>query len=110
MLWLQTSSNKTGIINLGGSLTKETMKNDIPCLNGNRSHIKNIGQLIENSETSMRNSLAEIYFSKTKDIMNSCRSVNRIVDEQHRLEISRQIHNRIKNQDINQVEKNQEYV
>lgn len=98
MLWLQTSSTKTGIINLGGSLTKETSKNDIPCLNGNQSHIKNIGQLIENSETSMRNSLAEIYFSKTKDIMNSCRSVNRIVDEQHRMEISRQIHNRIKNQ------------
>jgi len=97
MLWLQTASSKSGIINLGGSLTKESQKNDVSCTNGHLSHIKNIGQLVENSETSMRNSLSEIYFSKTKDIVNCCRSVNRITDEQHKKEISRQIHNRIKN-------------
>lgn len=95
MLWLQTSNSKSGLINLGGSLTRTNTKNDISVIKGNLDHIKNIGEMVETIETRMRNSLKEIYFSKTKDIVNGCRSVNRLVDELNKKEISREIHNRV---------------
>ena len=54
-----------------------------------------IGQLIENMENRMRNGLSEIYFSKTKDIINSCRSVNTLANDQHKREIAQDIHKRL---------------
>jgi capping protein beta len=38
-------------------------------------HIANIGRMVEDMENKIRNTLSEIYFSKTKDIVNSLRSV-----------------------------------
>lgn len=95
MLWLQTSTNKAGLMNLGGSLTRVFEKKDVSLLKGNIDHIKNIGTSVETMENRMRNGLSEIYFSKTKDIVNSCRSVNTLVDEQHKKEISSEIHKRL---------------
>jgi len=95
MLWLQTNSSKLGILNLGGSLTRVTEKRDVGLLKGQMDHIKNIGQLIENMENRMRNGLSEIYFSKTKDIINSCRSVNTLANDQHKREIAQDIHKRL---------------
>jgi uncharacterized alpha-E superfamily protein len=60
-----------------------------------RGHVKNIGQSVETMENRMRNGLSEIYFSKTKDIVNACRSVNTLVDEHHKKEISSEIHKRL---------------
>ena len=42
-------------------------------LNESNSHIANIGSLIEEMENKMRNTLNEIYFGKTKDIVNDLR-------------------------------------
>jgi len=95
MLWLQTSSDKLGILNLGGSLTRVVEKRDVALLKGQMDHIKNIGQLVENMENRMRNGLSEIYFSKTKDIINSCRSVNTLANDQHKREIAQDIHKRL---------------
>lgn len=95
MLWLQMNSSKFGILNLGGSLTRVAEKRDLSLLKGQADHVKNIGQLVENMENRMRNGLSEIYFSKTKDIINSCRSVNTLANDQHKRELAQDIHKRL---------------
>lgn len=43
-------------------------------------HLVNIGRMVEDMENKIRNTLNEIYFSKTKDIVNSLRSVQPICE------------------------------
>lgn len=43
-------------------------------------HIANIGKMVEDMENKIRNTLNEIYFSKTKDIVNSLRSVQKLTE------------------------------
>ncbi|EDL80908.1 capping protein (actin filament) muscle Z-line, beta, isoform CRA_c [Rattus norvegicus] len=57
MLWLQTNKSGSGTMNLGGSLTRQDMENKI------------------------RSTLNEIYFGKTKDIVNGLRSVQTFADK-----------------------------
>lgn len=45
-------------------------------------HIANIGRMVEDMENKIRNTLNEIYFSKTKDIVNGLRSLQPLADEQ----------------------------
>ena len=104
-----------GLMNLGGSLTRVYEKKDANLLTKTKSkysseedkeekerqdmmrgHVRNIGQSVETMENRMRNGLSEIYFSKTKDIVNACRSVNTLVDEHHKKEISSEIHKRLR--------------
>lgn len=44
-------------------------------------HIANIGRLVEDMENKIRNTLNEIYFGKTKDIVNGLRSVQGLPDQ-----------------------------
>lgn len=39
------------------------------------SHVHNMGRLVEDMEIKMRSSIQEIYFGKTKDILNDLRSL-----------------------------------
>ena len=39
-------------------------------------HLVNVGKLVEETENRIRNSLNEIYFGKTKDIVNNLRCSN----------------------------------
>ena len=48
------------------------IEKDSPLNDGN-SHIANIGRLVEDMENKMRNTLNEIYFGKTMDIVNDLR-------------------------------------
>lgn len=73
MLWLLTIKEGSGTMNLGGSLTRQSSI-ESP-VNDANPHIANIGKLIEDVENSMRNSINEIYFGKTKDLVNDLRSV-----------------------------------
>ena len=90
MLWLQTNKPKSGTMNLGGSLTRQVEQD---CSVSEASpHIANIGEsiiritsfrschvllgkLVEEMENKIRNNLNEIYFGKTRDIVNGLRSV-----------------------------------
>lgn len=45
-------------------------------------HIANIGRLVEDMENKIRNTLNDIYFGKTKDILNGLRSVQPLSDKQ----------------------------
>lgn len=73
MLWLQTNKAASGTMNLGGSLTRQVEK-DCPLNDGN-THIANIGKQVEEMENKMRHTLNEIYFGKTRDIVNDLRSL-----------------------------------
>lgn len=44
-------------------------------------HITNMGRLVEDMENKIRNTLNEIYFGKTKDIVNGLRSVQLLPDK-----------------------------
>ncbi|XP_059164352.1 F-actin-capping protein subunit beta-like [Physella acuta] len=78
MLWLQTSKEGSGTMNLGGSLTRQ-IENDA-AVNENSPHIVNIGKMVEEMENKIRNTLNNIYFGKTKDIVNSLRAIDPIQD------------------------------
>nr|XP_023687050.1 F-actin-capping protein subunit beta [Paramormyrops kingsleyae] len=44
-------------------------------------HIANIGRLVEDMENKIRSTLNEIYFGKTKDIVNGLRSIQTLADK-----------------------------
>lgn len=89
MLWLQTSKAASGTMNLGGNLTRQVEK-DSPVQDGS-SHIANIGRLIEEMENKMRNTLNEIYFGKTKDIVNDLRSMFALSDVNKQQQIANEL-------------------
>lgn len=66
-------------LELAGNLTRQTQQ-DLS-LNGMRdaeveqSHIVNIGRMVEDMETRMRNLLQEVYFGKAKDVVGDLRSI-----------------------------------
>lgn len=78
MLWLQTNRQDSGTMNLGGSLTRQSEQDLL--VNELNPHIVNIGKMVEEMENKIRNTLNEIYFGKTKDIVNGLRSVQPISD------------------------------
>uniref|UniRef100_A0A3P8T7R6 F-actin-capping protein subunit beta n=1 Tax=Amphiprion percula TaxID=161767 RepID=A0A3P8T7R6_AMPPE len=71
MLWLQTTKTGSGTMNLGGSLTRQMEKDET--VGESSPHIANIGRLVEDMENKIRSTLNEIYFGKTKDIVNGLR-------------------------------------
>lgn len=79
MLWLQTDKVTSGTMNLGGSLTRQA-ESESP-VNEANPHIANIGRMVEDMENKIRNTLNEIYFGKTKDIVNALRSVTPLPDQ-----------------------------
>jgi len=78
MLWLQTNKAGSGTMNLGGSLTRQVEQDS--AVSDSSPHIANIGRLVEDMENKIRNTLNEIYFGKTRDIVNGLRSVQPLAD------------------------------
>lgn len=74
---LQTSS--LAGLELAGNLTRQTQQ-DLP-LGGLRDadveqgHVANIGRMVEDMETRMRNLLQEVYFGKARDVVGDLRSI-----------------------------------
>lgn len=79
MLWLQTNKAGSGTMNLGGSLTRQ-IEHDSN-VNDASPHIANIGRMVEDMENKIRNVLNEIYFGKTRDIVNGLRSTQPLPDQ-----------------------------
>uniref|UniRef100_A0A672MFB8 F-actin-capping protein subunit beta n=1 Tax=Sinocyclocheilus grahami TaxID=75366 RepID=A0A672MFB8_SINGR len=79
MLWLQTTKTGSGTMNLGGSLTRQMEKDET--VSESSPHIANIGRLVEDMENKIHSTLNEIYFGKTKDIVNGLRSVQMLADK-----------------------------
>lgn len=79
MLWLQTNKTGSGTMNLGGSLTRQ-MELDAAVSDAS-PHIANIGRMVEDMENKIRNILNDIYFGKTKDIVNGLRSTQALSEQ-----------------------------
>lgn len=79
ILDLGMSSAAVDSLELAGNLTRQTQQ-DLP-LNGLRDaeveqgHMSNIGRMVEDMETRMRNLLQEVYFGKAKDVVGDLRSI-----------------------------------
>jgi capping protein beta len=78
MLWLQTNKTGSGTMNLGGSLTRQVEQD--ASVSDSSPHIANIGKMVEDMENKIRNTLYEIYFGKTRDIVNGLRSIQPLAD------------------------------
>ncbi|XP_062534985.1 F-actin-capping protein subunit beta isoform X1 [Armigeres subalbatus] len=89
MLWLQTHKQGSGTINLGGSLTRQ-IEQDAP-VSESSPHIANIGRLVEDMENKIRNTLNEIYFGKTKDIVNGLRSIQKLADTNQQASMKKEL-------------------
>jgi capping protein beta len=89
MLYMITNKLDLGGLNLSGSMTRQA-EQDFP-VDDPSSHIANIGRMVEDMELKMRNLLQEVYFGKTKDIVNDLRSVQSIKESKRQQEIQREL-------------------
>ncbi|QRV74965.1 F-actin capping protein beta subunit [Ceratobasidium sp. AG-Ba] len=70
MLQLKVKGEKSGEVDLSGSMTQEDRPLPDPA-----AHIANTGRMVEEMELKMRNLLQEVYFGKTRDVVFDLRSV-----------------------------------
>ncbi|TIA87867.1 hypothetical protein E3P99_02911 [Wallemia hederae] len=80
--------------NLAGSLTRQCETN--ASVAANSAHIANIGRLVEEHERGIRNSLAEVYLGKTKDILNEVRIINGHGEEQRKRSLQQELLGKLK--------------
>lgn len=102
MLWLQTNRVGSGTMNLGGSLTRQ-VEQDAQVSEAS-PHIANIGRLVEDMENKIRHTLYEIYFSKTRDIVNGLRSSQPLSDSLKQDELRKEISMAITNKKVPKAE------
>ncbi|KAH3665749.1 hypothetical protein OGAPHI_003937 [Ogataea philodendri] len=70
---LDISNSDSLDIYLSGNLTRQTSK-ELE-YKDSASHVSNVGSLVEDIESRLRNLLQEVYFGKTKDILGDIRSL-----------------------------------
>ncbi|CAG8433798.1 11380_t:CDS:10 [Diversispora eburnea] len=98
MLYTITGKPELGHMNLSGSMTRQFEADysfDEPL-----AHITNIGRMVEDIELKMRNLLQEVYFGKTRDIVNDLRSINSLVETRKQEEIQRELVGKLMERDI----------
>lgn len=82
------------MMQLGGSLTRQAEKTFT--VSASSPHIANIGTMVEDMENNMRNTLDQIYFGKTKDVVNSLRSVNPLSSEGLKKDLQKELFQTLK--------------
>lgn len=80
-------------MNLGGSLMRQ-MERTMP-LDAQSPHVINMGKLVEEHENKIRNTLNEIYFGKSKDIVNGLRSITPLKDESAKRALAKELNKRL---------------
>lgn len=96
MLWLKTNlSSHEGQLDLGGSLTRQA-EVSASNVDSDSAHIKEIGPMIEDMENKMRSTLNEIYFGKTKEIVNKLRSVNSLHEQKKQNDLQAELFKNLK--------------
>ncbi|KAK3072597.1 F-actin-capping protein subunit beta, partial [Teratosphaeriaceae sp. CCFEE 6253] len=81
ILDLGLSSPAVDNLELAGNLTRQTESDALLTSAGSRAsdveqaHVVNIGRMVEDMETRMRNLLQEVYFGKAKDVVGDLRSI-----------------------------------
>ncbi|KAM7272365.1 hypothetical protein ACFE04_027028 [Oxalis oulophora] len=69
MLSLTTNDESAGAFSLSGSIRRQ-MNSDLPVADG---HLCNMGKMIEEMESKLRNSLDQVYFGKTREMVCTLR-------------------------------------
>jgi len=95
LLYMKTDKPGHGEMNLSGSMTRQVESPSMP-VDDSHPHIANIGQLIEEMEIKMRNSLQEIYFGKTKDIVNDLRSLRSLKEGKAQEDLAKELMGKLK--------------
>uniref|UniRef100_A0A671TH81 F-actin-capping protein subunit beta n=1 Tax=Sparus aurata TaxID=8175 RepID=A0A671TH81_SPAAU len=85
MLWLQTTKTGSGTMNLGGSLTRQ-----VHCQTKQKT-AADLCNLSYDMENKIRSTLNEIYFGKTKDIVNGLRSIESLPDNQKYRQLQKEL-------------------
>ncbi|KAF9450071.1 F-actin capping protein, beta subunit [Macrolepiota fuliginosa MF-IS2] len=80
---------RNGEVTIGGSMTRQH-EQDWP-IHDPSSHITNTGKMIEEMEIKMRNSLQEVYFGKTRDIVYDLRSVDDLERARRQRELQKEL-------------------
>ncbi|KAI3465413.1 hypothetical protein Pfo_022076 [Paulownia fortunei] len=75
MLSLTTNDESSGTFNLSGSIRRQ-MNMELSVAEG---HLCNMGRMIEEMESKLRNSLDQVYFGKTKEMVCTLRPPSEIV-------------------------------
>ncbi|ROT35456.1 F-actin capping protein beta subunit [Sodiomyces alkalinus F11] len=89
ILNLSSSGTALGEMDLSGNMTRQ-IEQELP-VDGDESHIINIGRLVEDMELKMRNLLQEVYFGKAKDVVGDLRSVGSLSEAGRDREAQREI-------------------
>ena len=76
MLYMSHDGKET--MEIAGNMTRDTTQE--LAVTDQHSHVENLGRMIEDMEFIMRNFLQEVYFGKTKDVVNGLRSSERLSD------------------------------
>ena len=70
------------------------MEQDYP-VDDPSAHIVNVGRMVEDQESKMRHSLQEVYFGKTKDIVNDLRSITSLEETERRNKLQQDLVGRL---------------
>lgn len=73
MLSMAVDKAEVGETNWSGTLTRQSELSSV--VNETKTHMFNIGRMIEDLETDMRTNLNELYIMKTREIVNSIRTL-----------------------------------
>ena len=73
MLHMSVDKQELGNTIMSGSLTRQTEMSS--AVNETKTHIANMGRMIEDMENDMRSNLNELYILKTREIVNSLRHI-----------------------------------
>ncbi|KAM9991430.1 hypothetical protein ACTFIZ_004814 [Dictyostelium cf. discoideum] len=95
MLSIETDNDSTGKVNLAGSLTRQDEKEYT--FNEVDTHCVNIGKMVEDMESKLRQTLETIYFGKTKEVVNTLRNATGNSELEKRKNLSNQIGSAIGN-------------
>eukprot|EP00002_Diphylleia_rotans_P029055 TRINITY_DN5887_c0_g1_i1.p1 TRINITY_DN5887_c0_g1~~TRINITY_DN5887_c0_g1_i1.p1 ORF type:complete len:275 (+),score=73.61 TRINITY_DN5887_c0_g1_i1:76-900(+) len=85
MLNMATATVAAGHVGLSGSLTRQETR-DLP-VEGFDTHLVNMGHMVEDMESRLRNTLEEVYFSKTKNIVDDIRVSSGLAEQRRRKEL-----------------------
>lgn len=95
ILDLGLKNEAVGGLELAGNLTRQ-QEQDL-AIHGLReaeveqSHVANIGRMVEDMETRMRNLLQEVYFGKAKDVVGDLRSIRPLSEAEQERAAQREV-------------------
>ncbi|PCH42466.1 F-actin capping protein beta subunit [Wolfiporia cocos MD-104 SS10] len=82
-------ATRAGEVALSGSMTRQEEK-DYP-VPEQMAHVANTGRMVEEMEIKMRNTLQEVYFGKTRDVVFDLRSVDDLEKARRQRELQKEL-------------------